>query len=118
MSTKPTANPTTTVLHLNDQNFEKEVLKSEVPVMVDFHATWCGPCKSLAPIVETLANDYQGRARVGKVDIDEAPGVASSHGIMSVPTIIFFKGGREQRKLIGARPKTELESILKSLLGP
>ena len=116
MTPNPTSPPSSTVLHLTDQNFEKEVLKSDVPVLVDFHATWCGPCKSLAPIVEQIAAEYQGRARVGKIDIDEAPGVASSYGIMAVPTLIFFKGGREQRKLTGFKPKPELESALKSLL--
>jgi thioredoxin 1 len=105
-----------TVLHLNDQNFEKEVLQSEVPVLVDFHATWCGPCKNLAPIVEQLASEYQGRAKVGKLDIDEAPGIASTYGIMAVPTLILFKGGREQRKMTGFQGKPQLESALKSVL--
>lgn len=104
------------VLHLNDRNFEAEVLKSAIPVLVDFHATWCGPCKSLAPIVDQLATEYKGRAKFAKVDIDEAPGVASSFGIMAVPTLILFKGGREQRKMTGFKPKPELENALKSVL--
>ena len=85
---------TSTVLHVNDQNFESEVLQSDIPVLVDFYATWCGPCKSLTPIVEELAVEYSGKAKMAKIDIDEAPGVASSHGIMAVPTLILFKGGR------------------------
>lgn len=104
------------VLHLNDRNFEAEVLKSAIPVLVDFHATWCGPCKSLAPIVDQLATEYKGRAKFAKVDIDEAPGVASSFGIMAVPTLILFKGGREVGKMTGFKPKPELEKALKSVL--
>jgi thioredoxin 1 len=104
------------VLHLNDQNFEAEVLESDIPVLVDFYATWCGPCKQLTPVVEQLAAEYQGRVKVGKVDIDEAPGVASSHGIMAVPTLILFKAGTAQRKLTGFRPKPDLEAAVKELL--
>ena len=104
------------VLHLNDQNFETEVLESEIPVLVDFYATWCGPCKQLEPVVEQLATAYQGQAKVAKVDIDEAPSVASSHGIMAVPTMILFKGGQERKKLTGFRPRPEIEAALKELL--
>lgn len=100
------------VLHVNDQNFESEVLKSDVPVLVDFHATWCGPCKALAPVVEELANEYAGKAKMAKIDIDEAPNVASSHGIMAVPTLILFKDGREIEKLTGAKRKPELAQLL------
>ena len=100
------------VLHVNDDNFETDVLKSDVPVLVDFHATWCGPCKQLAPIVEELANEYAGKAKMAKIDIDEAPGVASSHGIMAVPTLILFKNGQEVEKLTGGRRKPELVQLL------
>ena len=101
-----------TVLHVNDQNFQSEVLESDVPVMVDFHAVWCGPCKQLAPIVEELATEYDGKARFAKIDIDEAPGVASSHGIMAVPTIIVFKDGQQVQKLTGFKRKPELKKAL------
>jgi thioredoxin 1 len=104
------------VAHVNDQNFDAEVLKSTVPVLVDFYATWCGPCKSLAPILEQLAGEYQGKAKIVKLDIDEAPATASSFGIMAVPTLILFKGGREHQKLTGFRPKPDLESALKKAL--
>ena len=104
------------VTHVNDTNFDAEVLKSPVPVLVDFYATWCGPCKSLAPILEQLSGEYQGKVRIVKLDIDEAPGTASSFGIMAVPTMILFKGGREQRKMTGFKGKPELESALKSVL--
>ena len=103
---------TSTVLHVNDQNFESEVLQSDVPVLVDFYATWCGPCKSLTPIVEELAVEYSGKAKMAKIDIDEAPGVASSHGIMAVPTLILFKDGKEVQKLTGFKPKPELVKAL------
>jgi thioredoxin 1 len=104
------------VAAVNDTNFESEVLKSPVPVMVDFYATWCGPCKQLAPIVEALAKDYTGKLKVVKLDIDEAPAVASSHGIMAVPTVMLFKGGAEKAKFTGFRPRPALESEIKKLL--
>ena len=104
------------VKHVDDQTFESEVLQSDVPVLVDFYATWCGPCKSLEPIVKELAADYAGRAKIVKVDIDKAPGTASSHGIMAVPTLILFKGGAEAQKMTGFKPKPELERALKAVL--
>ena len=104
------------VAHVNDQNFENEVIKSPIPVLVDFYATWCGPCKSLAPILEQLAGEYAGKAKIVKLDIDEAQNVASSYGIMAVPTLILFKGGKEQKKLTGFRPKPDLDSAIKSVL--
>jgi thioredoxin 1 len=104
------------VLHVNDQNFEKDVLQSDVPVLVDFYATWCGPCKQLTPIVEQLATEYAGKAKMAKIDIDEAPGVASSHGIMAVPTLILFNGGQEVQKLTGFKAKPELVKVLNSVV--
>ncbi len=97
---------------VNDQDFDAEVLQSDIPVMVDFYATWCGPCKSLTPIVEQLSGEYRGRVKFVKLDIDQAPGVASSAGIMSVPTLVLYKGGSEVQKIVGFRPKPELVKVL------
>jgi thioredoxin 1 len=101
---------------VNDQNFETEVLKSTVPVLVDFYATWCGPCKSLTPILEQIAGDYQGKVKIVKLDIDEASVTASAFGIMGVPTMILFKGGRELNKLVGLKPRAVIESALKQAM--
>jgi thioredoxin 1 len=98
------------VLEINDGNFETEVLSSEVPFLLDFSAVWCGPCKVLAPVVEKLANEYQGRVKVGKLDIDESPGVASKFGIRGVPTVVVFKGGKESGRHVGV---TNKETLLK-----
>ena len=106
----------TQVANVTDEDFDAEVLQADVPVLVDFYATWCGPCKSLAPIVDELAREYAGRAKMVKVDIDQAPGVASSHGIMAVPTLILFKDGREAQKLTGFKPKPDLKKALDSVL--
>ena len=105
-----------TVLHVNDQNFQAEVLESAVPVLVDFYATWCQPCKKLTPIVEQLAVEYAGKAKFAKVDIDEAPGVASSHGIMAVPTLILFKNGEVIDKITGFKPRAVLEKHVEQLV--
>ena len=104
------------VMDVTDQNFEAEVLQSDVPVLVDFYATWCGPCKSLAPIVDEIARDYDGKVKVAKVDIDRAPGVASSHGIMAVPTLILFKDGAEARKMTGFKARPELDAAIQAVL--
>lgn len=81
------------ILTFNEKNFDAEVLKSDKPVLVDFTATWCGPCRQLAPIVEKLADEYEGKAKVGKLDIDESPSVAAKYGIRSVPTVLVFQNG-------------------------
>jgi len=105
-----------TLMQVNDTNFDAEVLKSALPVMVDFYATWCGPCKQLTPVIEALAKDYAGKLKVVKLDIDEAPGVASSHGIMAVPTVMIFKGGTAKSMLTGFRPRPALEAEVKKVL--
>jgi thioredoxin 1 len=89
------------VLLLTDQNFESEVLKSEVPVLVDFTATWCGPCKVLAPMVEQIADVYKGKIKVGKLDIDDAPTIAAKYKVKSVPTVVLFGAGAEQKRHVG-----------------
>lgn len=97
---------------LTEENFEAEVLKADQPVLVDFWAPWCGPCRMLAPAVEQLAEEYEGRAKVGKVNVDEQPGLAVQFGIVSIPTVMVFKGGECTDTLVGLRPKEELEALL------
>ncbi len=97
---------------LNEQNFENEVLKSELPVLVDFWATWCGPCKMMGPIVERLATELEGVAKVGKVDVDENPGLAAAFGITSIPTVIVFKDGKPVETSIGLRSADDLKKLL------
>jgi len=92
----------------DDQNFEQEVLKAAGPVLVDFTATWCGPCKILAPIVEQLADEFAGKLKVGKVDVDQAPGVAAKYGIRSVPTVMVFEGGQKKAQHIGLTKREKL----------
>lgn len=95
--------------HFTDANFKKEVLDSELPVMVDFWAAWCGPCKMIAPVVDELAKEYVGKMKIGKVDIDTNSKVATQLGVMSIPTIMFFKNGKVANQLVGALNKSELK---------
>ena len=95
-------------LKLNSTNFEKEVLNSEKPVLVDFFADWCGPCKMMAPIVEELATELDGKAKVGKINVDESSDIAVEYNVMSIPTLIIFKNGKEEKRLVGVRDKEEL----------
>jgi thioredoxin 1 len=104
------------LVHLTDKNFEKEVLKSDLPVVVDFWAEWCGPCRMVAPVVEELAKEYENKVKIGKVDVDESPATASRYGIMSIPTLMFFKGGQIMGQLVGAVNKSELKKKIESNL--
>lgn len=104
------------LVEVNEENFEAEVLKSEVPVMIDFHAEWCPPCKILGPIVEEIANDYEGRAVVAHADVDQTPNLARQYRILSIPTVMFFKNGELVESSIGAVPKQNLTAILDRLL--
>lgn len=98
---------------LDETNFEKEVINSDLPVMVDFWAVWCGPCKVLGPIVEEIANEYVGKLKVGKVNVDENNSLSQRYGIMSIPTLKIFKGGKVVGELIGAAPKATVEAEIK-----
>lgn len=100
------------VLDLNDVNWDDSVLKSDVPVLVDFTATWCGPCKKLAPIVEKLADDLQGQVRVGKCDIGDSPGVAAKYAVKNVPTLMVFKNGQKVASHAGMANREKLVQLL------
>ncbi len=97
------------VLHFTDANFKKEVIESDLPVLVDFWASWCGPCKMIAPHIEELAKEYAGKMKIGKVDVDTNSKVATSYAVMSIPTIIFLKKGKVMNQLVGAISKVELK---------
>ena len=102
------------VVNLEDGNFDQEVLKSEVPVLVDFWAVWCSPCKAIAPAVDELAREYKGKLKVAKLDIDAHQAVPQKYGIRSIPTLLVFKGGRVVDTIVGAVPKAKLlESVKK-----
>ena len=100
-------------IKLTDQNFEQEVLHADMPVLVDFWASWCGPCQMLAPVIAEIAEEYAGKVKVGKVNVDEQPNLANRYGIASIPTVMLFKNGEVVSTSLGYRPKDELETMLK-----
>jgi thioredoxin 1 len=102
------------VVTLEDGTFDNEVLKSDIPVLVDFWATWCGPCKAIAPVVEQIAVDFKGKVKVGKMDIDKHQGVAQKYNIRSIPTLLVFKGGKVVDTVIGADRTRIIESVKKA----
>ena len=104
------------VIQLQDSTFDKEVLKSDVPVLVDFWAVWCGPCKMIAPAVDELATQYTGKVKVAKMDVDQHQQVPQQFGIRSIPTLLLFKGGRVVDTIVGAVSKSKLEDSLKKAI--
>jgi thioredoxin 1 len=109
------ASPNT--FEVTDANFQAEVVKSNVPVLVDFWATWCGPCRAIAPHLDALAQTYAGKLRVGKCDIDNNPGVPTQFEIRSVPTLLLFKNGQVTGQLVGAVPRARIEDMITKALG-
>ena len=101
------------VLELTDDNFESEVLNADVPTLVDFWATWCNPCRQIAPIIESVASDYQGKLRVGKMDIDHHQTTPQKYAVRSIPTLLIFKGGQPVGQIVGPVPRSKLEDELK-----
>jgi thioredoxin 1 len=103
-------------LEITEENFQKEVMESEIPVLLDFWAVWCGPCKALTPIMEELAVEYEGKLKVGKVDVDNNQKLSEKYGVRSIPTMIIFKGGADVDKMIGALPKQRIVQRLGAFL--
>ena len=101
---------------ITDDNFETEVLKSENPVLIDFWAAWCGPCRIIAPIVEELASEYSGKAKIGKLDVDDNQQTAIKYGVRSIPTLLIFKDGQLKETIIGAVPKGQIVQKLNSVV--
>ncbi len=101
---------------ITDQNFASEVLKSDMPVLIDFWAVWCGPCRMIAPIVEELAIEYSGKLKVGKLDVDNNQQTSINYGVRSIPTLLIFKGGQLKDTIIGAVPKAQIVQRLKSVI--
>lgn len=104
------------LLHVSDANFEKEIVQSDIPAMVDFWAEWCGPCKMVGPGVEALAKEYAGKIKIAKMDVDENRETPAKFGIRSIPTLILFKEGKVAQTIVGALPKSDIEEALKKLL--
>jgi len=99
--------------HINKDSFQTEVIKSEIPVLVDFWAAWCGPCRMIAPIIEELSDELDGKISVCKLDVDETGEIAETYGIMSIPTVMLFAHGEEKERIVGLRSKEDLLEILK-----
>ena len=105
------------VVEFSDTNFEQEVTKSPVPVLVDMWAAWCGPCRLIAPVVEELAGTYQGKMKMGKLNVDDHPQVAARFRIMNIPTLLLFKAGKEVDRIVGVVPKEELTRRINTAIG-
>lgn len=104
-------------IQVNDSNFEDEVINADKPVLVDFWAEWCGPCKMIAPVLEEIATELDGKLTIGKLDVDANQDTAMAYGVMSIPTLLLFKGGEPVDRIVGFQPKPQLENRLKAHLG-
>ncbi len=105
----------TATVAVTQSNFETEILQSKTPALIDFWAEWCAPCRAVGPVLDELAQNYQGKFTVGKVNVDEDPDLAAKFGVMNIPTLIFFKGGEEVDRVIGVQPKNQLEEKIQKL---
>lgn len=103
-------------LTFTDQNFQSDVLKSEQPVVVDFWAPWCGPCRIVSPTIEELAKEYEGKVKVGKLNVDDNPQTAQTYGVMSIPSVLFFKNGQPVKTMVGAQPKENYKKSIEETL--
>lgn len=104
------------VLVLNDANFDREVLQSDIPVLVDFWATWCSPCKAIAPLIDAVADEYAGKVKIGKVNVDENPSTPGKYGVRGIPTLVLFKGGAVVDQVVGAIPRSQLDALIAKAL--
>lgn len=104
------------VLTITDSSFDADVIKSDKPVLVDFWATWCAPCKAITPVIEAIAEEYDGRIVVGKVNVDDSPATPGKYGVRGIPTIILFNDGKVVDQVVGAVPKSQLEALIKKAL--
>jgi thioredoxin 1 len=104
------------VLTLTDANFDRDVLQSDLPVLVDFWATWCAPCKAIGPLIDSVAADYAGKLKVGKVNVDDNPATPGKYGVRGIPTLILFKGGKVVDQVVGAVPKSQLDALIAKAL--
>jgi thioredoxin 1 len=105
------------IVHTTDADFEADVIQSDEPVLLDFWAEWCGPCKMIAPAIEQLAEEFDGKAKIVKLDVDAHPAVAGEYGVRSIPTLLFFRDGKVVEQLVGAAPKAALAEKLNALIG-
>jgi thioredoxin 1 len=104
------------VLTLTDANFDRDVLQSDLPVLVDFWATWCAPCKAIAPLIDSVAADYAGKVKVGKVNVDDNQATPGKYGVRGIPTLILFKGGKVVDQVVGAVPRSQLDALIAKAL--